>query len=185
MSNLLPREAKHAIVIEYRLRLLVVWCFILALSFFVSALLLLPSYVAVSSDLSYAESALMVQAADTGASYASTLKEINTANSIGQRLAQSDADISITDILREVDAEFGRGIQFVGLSIVRTSGSEPQIELQGIAATRDELARFVERLKANPYIADASVPFAQLAQAANSAFSVTIQIQKDFKKVTP
>ena len=184
MSNLLPRASKRAVITEYRVRLAASWLFMLAIVFFLSAWMLLPAYIFVSSELATAEGAFQKQSKDTNATYDSTLKAIREANSIGARLAKNNVDVQVTDVVKQINKELGPNVQFVGLSFARQGTKLPQIELRGIASTRDELAQFVGRLKSNPFIADATVPFGELAQATNAAFTATIQL-RDLHKKTP
>ena len=181
MSNLLPRSSKRNIVTEYRVRLFASWLCMLAAVFFLSTWMLLPSYIAVSSELAAAEGAFQKQSKDTSATYASTVKEIREANSIGARLSKNNGDVRATDVLREVTKELGPNVQLVGFSFMRQAAA-PQIELRGVASTRDDLAQLVVRLKANPLIADATVPFSELAQATNAAFTATIKLRSTHKK---
>lgn len=185
MSNLLPPAAKNFISAEYTARLAVAWFFAGSVTCIVVAILFVPSYILVSSELSYAEGALLKQSTDTSTKYASTLKEINQANALGTRLVRRDTTIEMTDVLKEVHKELGTAIEFVGITITRQSGGDPIIEMRGVATTRDELAHFVDRLKVNPYIADASVPFSELAQAVHTSFTATIRVRDGHKKVTP
>jgi hypothetical protein len=182
MSNLLPRSSKRNVITEYRVRLLASWLLMLAAVFFVCAWMLLPSYIVVSSELATAEGAFQKQTKDTSATYASTVKEIREANSIGARLAKSNDDVRVTDVLKDVTAELGSNVQFVGFSFTRQGTGLPLVELRGMAHTRDDLAKFIERLKANASIADATVPFSEFAQATNAAFTATIKLRDTHKK---
>lgn len=164
------------------MRLLASWLFMLAAVFFVSAWMLLPSYISVSSELATAEGAFQKQSKDTSATYASTVKEIREANSIGARLSKNSGDVRVTDVLKEVTRELGPNVQLVGFSFTRQAAAPPLIELHGIARTRDDLALLVERMKTNPLIAEATVPFAEFAQATNAAFTATLKLRDTHKK---
>ena len=182
MSNLLPRASKRAVITEYRVRLMTSWLFMFAIAFFLVAWMLLPTYIFVSSELSTAEGAFQKQSKDTNTTYDSTLKAIREANSIGARLAKNNVNVEVTDVLKEINKELGPNVQFVGFSFARQGTAAPLIELHGIASTRDDLSQFVGRLKANPFIADATVPFAELAQATNAAFTATVHLRDSHKK---
>ncbi len=182
MSNLLPRSSKRAVITEYRVRLGASWLFMLAIVFFLTAWMLLPTYIFVSTELHTAEGAFQKQSKDTTTTYDSTLKAIREANSIGARLAKNNVDVEVTDVIRQVNKELGLNVRFVGFSFTRQGTGAPQIQLRGIANTRDDLSQFIGRLKTNPFIADATVPFAELAQATNAAFTATIHLREIHKK---
>lgn len=177
MSNLLPRDAKRTLILEYRIRLVAMWCFVFSTVCLVIGLLFLPSFILISSQLKYAENTFLATTGETSERYASTLLEIKQANTLGRQLGAQQDEVSVTDVLREVEKELGSGIASNGLTFDKTGTGGLRIEMRGIASTRDELARFVERLKLNPYFTDASVPFAQLAQAANATFTATIHVR--------
>lgn len=184
MSNLLPRSSKRAVITEYRVRLAASWLCMLALIFFLASWMLLPTYILVSSEFATAEGTFQKQSKDTNVTYDSTLKAIREANSIGARLAKHTVDVEVTDVIKEVNKELGPNVQFVGFAFTRQATGAPLIELHGIANTRVDLSQFVDRLKTNPFIADATVPFAELAQATNAAFTATIRL-RDIHKKTP
>lgn len=177
MSNLLPRDAKRTLVFEYRARVIAMWCFVLSTACLVIGLLFLPSFILISSQLKYAENTFLAATGEASERYASTLSEINEANALGRQLSARQDEVSATDVIREVEKELGSDITFNGLTFDRATTEGLLIEMRGVATTRDELARFVERLKANPYFSDASVPFAQLAQATDAAFTATIHVR--------
>lgn len=182
MSNLLPRASKRAVITEYRVRVVASSLFMLAIVFFLSVWMLLPTYIFVASELASAKGAFQKQSKDTTATYDSTVKEIRTANNIGARLAKNTTNVLVTDVLKEINKELGPDVQFVGFSFTRQGTGVPLVELRGVANTRDDLAQFVGRLKSNPLVADATVPFAEFAQATNAAFTATIHLREIHKK---
>jgi hypothetical protein len=185
MSNLLSPQSKRSIVREYRARAYVVWCAVLSVSFFIVTLLFLPSYLSVMAELRYATTAYNKESAGTRDEYAHALTEIRNANALGEQLVRGGSAISMTDIVREVDAELRPGITFTGVSFSRPTNNPLVVEVRGVAATRDELARFIDRLKQNPYFSDVSVPFSQLAQATNATFTATLSIKARSQDKSP
>jgi hypothetical protein len=177
MSNLLSPDSKHQVLGEYRSRVYVVWCGVLAAALCIVALLFLPSYLSVHAELRYATTIYDKESAATRDEYAAALDEIRRANALGEQLSRDESLITMTDIMREIDAELSNGISFTGLSLSRPAGNPISVEVRGIALTRDELARFIDRLKLNPYFADVTVPFSQLAQAQNAPFVATLSIR--------
>ncbi|MFM2374017.1 MAG: hypothetical protein RLZZ234_12 [Candidatus Parcubacteria bacterium] len=177
MSNLLPPLSRRDIVREYRVRVYVVWCVVLALAALVVSLLFLPSYLSVMAELSYATTAYDKESAATRDEYASALADIREANVLGEQLGRTATLITMTDIMEEVDKELRQDIVFTGLDMSRPANNPITVQIRGVAATRDGLAGFVERLKRNPYFSDVTIPFSQLAQAVDAPFTATLSIR--------
>lgn len=179
MSNLLPRSTKQAILLEYRVRIAALWCFVVSGAVLIGTLLFVPAYVLIQSELSYVTSELRNNETDSQTTYRETLAAINRANTLGRVLAQNTDTFTVTDLLREIDVELRPSISFQGITYAHHEDGTPKIEILGTAATREELAQFVERLKRNPHFRDASVPFGQLAQAKNAPFTITLAIRPE------
>ncbi len=177
MSNLLPRDVKRATILEYHIRVASMWCMVLAVAFIVGTFLFAPAVVVVVTESRAVSSEMQANAGSANEQYAESLAAIDRANVIAGRLVRDQATFTVTDAMREVDKELGEGIQFEGMSFRRTEDGTPRIEVYGTASTRETLARFVERLKENPYFLDATVPFGQLAQATNAPFTATLTLR--------
>jgi hypothetical protein len=177
MSNLLPRDVKRTIILEYRIRIASLWCLVLAAAFVIGTFLFGPAVVAVVSESRAVMSEMQANAESANEEYAESLASIDRANLIAARLSRDTVTFSVTDAMREVDKELGSGVSFEGMSFMRAEDGTPRIEVSGTAATREILAQLVERLKANPYFLDATVPFGQLAQATNAPFTITLTVR--------
>lgn len=176
MSNLLPREVKRGITLEYRVRIAVLWFLTLAVAFVSGTLFFGPAFVSVFTE-SRAVSSELREGEAANTEYAGALAAIDRANLLATRLTRDQSPFTVTDAMREIDAELGSGITFEGMTFTRLADGTPTIELNGTAATRAELAGLVERLKGNPYFLDATVPFGQLAQAKNASFTATLTVR--------
>ncbi len=176
MSNLLPREVKRGITLEYRVRIAALWFLALSVAFVSGTLFFGPAFVSVFTESRAISSELRAgEAANT--EYAEALTAIDRANLLATRLTTNKSPFTVTDAMREIDKELGPGITFEGMTFNRLPDGTPTIQLNGTAATRSELAELVERLKGNPYFLDATVPFGQLAQATNASFTATLTVR--------
>lgn len=176
MSNLLPRDIKRGMILEYRVRIAALWFLGLSAAFVIGTLLFAPAFVSVFTESRAVSSELRAgEAANT--EYADALAAIDRANALAGKLTRDQSPFTVTDAMREIDAELGTGITFEGMAFARADNGTPNIEFYGTADTREELARLVERLKGNPYFLDATVPFGQLAQATNASFTVTLSVR--------
>jgi pyruvate dehydrogenase complex dehydrogenase (E1) component len=158
-------------------RIAVLWLFALSFAFCVGTLLFAPAFVSVFTESRAVSSEMRANADTANAEYAETLAAIDRANTIAAKLSQNASVLTVTDVMREIDSELGTGVTFEGMSFARAADGAPQIELFGTADTREDLARLVERLKANPYFVDVAVPFGQLAQATNATFTATLSVR--------
>lgn len=177
MSNLLPVAMKARVRREYRLRIFAVGAFVFASTLGALTLLFFPSFILVSSKLSLAEETLAAKDTSTSESYTQTVALIQQANNVASRLSAQNVDVSVSKALQEILAEAGDRVTVQGIVLSRTADAQYMVDMRGIASTRDELARFVERLERNAIVSTASVPFTSLAQAVDAEFTAAITIR--------
>jgi hypothetical protein len=177
MSNLLPREVKHALEREYRARLYVMWCAGLSGACLCATLLFLPSYVSTSMGLSSARATVKSYSSQSQEAYSAIRTDIEFANALSARLTRTDTTVTVTQVLSAIENEHSAEISISGIEYERIPKKVPIITVSGTARTRDALAQFVERLKLNPYFTDAKVPLTQLAQANNATFTIALVVR--------
>lgn len=177
MSNLLPRVMKRDVRREYHVRVATVAGFVVAVAVGSQSLLLLPSYLLVNSKLHAAEDKLSAQNASMGDAYGQVVSDIERANKIVTELSKTEHGAAVTTVLEAIMEEAGNNVRINGVVIRKPDSETQNVELRGVAATRDELASFVDRLKQNTLITSAEVPFSDLAQARDAGFTASLVIK--------
>lgn len=178
LTNLLPFKRQRALSRDYFLRLGVVSIVLLCLLIFVSAVLLLPTYVflvdtarAKEARLASIESAL--SSADEKALSARLAALTNDAATL---TALADAP-SVSTIIRSAIAVPRPGVTLSGFSYTPAEGKVPgTLALSGTAATRDALRNYQLALQDSAFAFSATLPVSAYAKDANIAFTITVTL---------
>lgn len=175
MINILPESGRGIVKREYRIRLVAVFLFLLALLSLVTAVMLLPSYLfaTVESEQASLEEARLLAAKVPGAK---TDAEVITA--VNQQIAGLEAFMMAprpSEALLEVLQSAGSGIELVRVSYEGGAGS---ISLSGKATSRDMLLQFSKALQKLPIVASVDLPVSDLAKNTNVSFSMTLVLKK-------
>jgi hypothetical protein len=177
MSNLLPRIDKRRIRTAYHLRLATLWLTMLGIAFVIASFLFAPAYLLTRVSERTAAETLTAMKASSTPEYQTALKDIDDANILAKRLLAKRTHVSVTDIVGAIDTEVTEGIVLSGITYEVSEKDILVLSVEGTATTRDTLASFIERLKKNRYVSEASVPFEQLAQATNARFTATVMVK--------
>ena len=175
MINLLPPEAHSGIKREYWIRVLSVWALLLAGAFFVTALLLAPSYVLVSSELKALKSNTAATN-DSEEAYRAAEEKVLAANALVGQLDIPQPKVAISEILDTIERTQSPGITLRTYSIRREGRSINEFHLQGVADSREALANFKAELEREALFESADIPISDLARDENLPFVVTLTI---------
>lgn len=179
MINLIPPEAKSVMKFEYWARVLSVWSFLFAGVGFTAALLLVPTYVLLKTQLEVLNTEFD-KTRDDAASFAQIEKDIKDANYIIDQLQKEQQALVSSRIIEGVTAATNEGITLsrfmMSAETAPKKGSTQSIQVQGEAQTREALAAFKTELERSPLFETASVPISDLARDVKLPFVVTITV---------
>lgn len=176
LTNLLPLKRQRVLSRDYLLRLsVVVAIFVCALTF-ISALLLLPTYVFLTESASTKEKRL---AAVNSALATTDEKELSA------RLATLTKDATILTVLADAPSvndgirsalSIPRpGVTLSGFAYAPTKENNSRtLSLSGVAATRDALRSYQLALESAPSILLATLPVSAYAKDVNIAFTIVV-----------
>ena len=179
MSNLLPQENKKQVYKEYWVRVFSVWALLLALGAVSIAVLFLPTYILLSARIDTLATNEQKELASSTVTYKDVKTSLNEATTYVTQLDKELAQFDIALIIKELDKETTPAILITSVSLVagEVEGEDgTRLSVRGVAQKRDDLAKYVERLKRNPYFSEAKVPVSDLAQAVDSEFTATIVV---------
>jgi len=178
MLNILPTTEKKKILLEYRLRLAVV--FTLALGFIViaSLVLLFPAYLLAVSKFKASENQVVALEKKYGSSaqekeISAQIREINnkiillSSGDTSKRLSPTEAITNILNLKGEL-------IKIYTFAYESTASKE-RIVLTGVARDRDSLANFFETLKKSPTFTSVTMPISSYVRSENIDFSVVLE----------
>lgn len=173
LINLLPRERRRALVRDYRLRLGVVVAWLFTALACAAALLLLPTYLLLTGNISAKEIRL--------ANVESTLSAVDEAG-VSARLAALGS--AATTLIALGDTPSASAAIAAALAVPRPGivlsnfGYVPAaaLTLSGRAATRDTLRAYQLALQSAPFARSAALPVSAYAQDTNIAFTITVTL---------
>jgi cell division protein FtsB len=175
MINLIPPQAKKQMKREYWLRVSVTWLLLLCGVLVVFGGLLVPSFVLIDSQLRAFEQ--QAASATAAASEQEGLKdEIATANREAAAVLALGTVPKISPYLQRIEALRGGGITLNQVRVIRTDSVVTEIEVSGVAASRETLTAFSSRLADDDWFTKAPVPFENLAANEDIGFVIPIGV---------
>ena len=172
MTNILPYQHKKAVE---RLRLIRVaaitlWAFTLLM--IAALVLMLPLAVAIRSRLAIFEGQLkQLEVAGVVVDPGSVAVLQSRAAALEAKLAAKLPPAPMHYIMRIREAAPG-GIRLTGF--LTEEAAQPQVEIAGVAATRQALQQFISAIETEPSVAAVESPVANYVKSTNSPFSITI-----------
>lgn len=174
MINLIPPSAQEQVKREYWVRVISVWMTLIATGCVVVAVLNIPVYVLVRSQLD----AFLVeykQANLESESFKESEQAVIQANQVAALLAQHDDTQLLSGIVDELDALTGQGIRITDFTISRSmEGGLAPITIKGTAASRLDLTNFRDAIESHPLFSNAELPLSNLAKDRDIEFTITI-----------
>ena len=175
MINLLPLAAKKQVRREYWVRVATAWLMLWTVALFVGASILLPAYVLVGSQISVYE-----LSADEASEQVESYQEVRsalTAASEQARLVVDEAELPVMSKLIDVfEDEQGTDIEFTELQLSREGTDIAPVSISGVAADRQALASFRDRLLALEQVSTVDLPISNLASDRDIKFTLTVTL---------
>jgi len=174
MLNLLRPEQKKKIIREYHVRFFVMAFSLLLCIQVIAAILLIPSYTASkarSDTLNSQSSVLQAQSVSHEVADLNALvKQTNDYISVFPLISTS------TSMYSTINNLVGARSQKIKINAVMSGvqNNQPQIILQGVAATRQDLLDFITQLKKQSNVSSVNLPISDFSQPQNINFSLTV-----------
>ncbi len=177
MINLIPTEAKKRLLREYWLRAVTVWFFLWSCAIFLGVTLLVPSYVLINLQTkAYAVSA---QAAnEKNENYESIAKELEQASKVAATVSEQFARPTMTQYIERINSLESADARVNRVLLAREGESVRELSISGIAANRQALADFRNRLRADNTVESVDLPISNLAKDKDIPFELTVTFVK-------
>ena len=173
MINLIPPDAKKAVVKEYWLRVAVVWLFLLAISLIIVGVFKLPSYVLLQAqEIAFEEQ--FESAAENQAEFEQSEALIKQANLEAKHLNSFATTVPFSEYMDTLDSLATAGVSISNFSFKKNDGVLEEILITGTAADRKSLTQFKDVISENESFANAELPISNLAQDLDIRFSITV-----------
>lgn len=175
MINILPESGRSIVKREYRIRLVAVFLFLLALLSLVTAVMLMPSYLfaEVEAEQAELEEARLVSAKVEGAK-----SDAEVITAVNKQIVGLDAFMMAprpSEALLVVLQSAGSGIEVVRVSY---EGGTNSVSLSGKATSRDTLLQFSKALQKLPIVLAVDLPVSDLAKNTDVSFNMTLTLKK-------
>lgn len=180
MFNLLPKQEKQGVRVEYSRRRAVVVLAFLGASIAIGVVSLVPSYIMASlkaSDIRETERTLKENIAIRGRSDLNAT--VSTANKKIAALTPSTTEAAVSRILDEIAAQKSPDIRLTSVSFGRQGKdqSKTTMSVGGVAKDRRALSEFSNRLKRDEMFERADLPISSFAEEADIRFSMSITLR--------
>lgn len=177
MINLIPPHARRKVTQEYWTRTVTVWLYLLGIAFVCTAILFVPAYVLVKSQLAVYGEAYQTASADNE-QFTVSKTAITTANETALLLATDNVtDFSV--FMDAIQLSASANIIVTTVTMDRVGTDIKPIAVSGVAANRISLANFRDALEAHEYFVTANLPLSNLAKDADITFTITVTPAKD------
>ncbi len=179
MINLIPPHARKEVKHEYWIRVVTVWFFLCITAMGIVALLYIPVYVLIQSQIAAYEETYQ-RAVQNDSSYKEIQSTLTQTNATAQQLLQGADTQSFSEIIDALERIAGTAVVIEEISSQRNDeGYIETVRVQGIAATREELASFRDMIEAASLFASAELPISNLAKDKDASFAITVRVQAD------
>ena len=176
MSNLLPPQDKKRLLLEYDIRLLAVFLFLLLFTGLLASTFLLPSYFISQSKAASIErqSELLKRAITFRESDLSVASLVTTKQKLGG-LSAIESKTPHIEVIGAIVRSTDSSVTVDALYYTKNADGSAELKLTGRALSRVALISFSDRLKKEPLFEQVDLPVSNLARDANIIFSITLK----------
>ena len=176
MTNLLPPQAKKQLVYEYYLRAISVFLLLTTIAILVVIVLFSPSFLFLTLQEANIKNEVGTAVSEMAeVTHATT--QIREANTLAQIYAtQSEQDL-FSMYIEKLKELAGNDVRIISMSISRGDTMHvEQVDFTAIANTRQALINFRDNLNDNTKFGEFSFPIANLSQASNIEFRLSVPV---------
>lgn len=178
MINLLPQSEKKKLLREYRLRLAVIVLWGMLMLEIIAFGLFVPSYLAISSSTSALSVVLEDIQSHAPDGSNETKRHLNLINQeiASLKVGGASTELFPSQLLTELLAVKSSGIAITGFSYAR-AGTSVTVQLNGNAATREDLIAYRSALTSNVHFSDPKYAQSYITKKTDIDFTLTTTIK--------
>lgn len=177
MANLIPPYAKKGVVIEYWIRVVSVWLFLLGTVALAVAALNVSSYILIQNQQLAFQDAF-ADASDKTETFAAIEQEIIQANDIARLLATVDEETPLHTYVSLIESLANDGVLIEEFDFTLEAGNPSAITITGVADDRESLVALSDTLEADRYFESADIPLSNLAKDRDISFRIEVIVAK-------
>ncbi len=181
MINLIPPEGHKAVKREYILRVGATLAFLFGWVAIFLGIALVPTYVLIDAQI---DTFVLEEATEEvkEESFKKAQEEVHTIETVLTQLKTDTSKVLPSVVIAEIQKQSPSNVTFRQFSIDEVGGIIEKVQIQGIAPTRESLARLKNVLEASEMFNTAEVPLADLARDVELPFAITVTMSPN---VTP
>lgn len=173
MANLIPPNAKRAIVIEYWIRVVTVWFILIGFAIIVVAILKLPTLALVKSQIgTFGEAYDGARAKNE--IFEESQRTIIDANNLSKLLSDQQESAILSDLIDVLDTIAGSEVAISRFTFEKDELAVAKISIAGHANTRTALADFSTHIEEHALFEKAELPISNLAKDKDITFNIDI-----------
>lgn len=177
MINLIPSAAKKRIVMEYWVRVSSVWLMLWAFALLCGASLIYPTYTLISSQVEVFETSA-AEASKKVQDYQAASTALVRSSQEARAIMNQESVVPFSSYISLVEGLRGANIELSQIRMSRSDGELSPVVLTGLAADRQSLASFRDRLLEQPNIESVDLPISNLARDRDISFTITVVISE-------
>jgi hypothetical protein len=174
MINLIPPSAKKSIAFEYWKRVIAVWLGLFSTAFIILSVFLLPTHIALRSEIAYLEETVSA-GVDRVSTYDISATELITASTQARLLIENQATNTPSDLIATLSLYAGNNVTLNNFQFAKLT-TVPAITVTGLANTRQDLALFRDTIAADERFAIVDLPISNLIKDKDLLFSMEITL---------
>ena len=176
LTNLMPRQSVQKFRHNYFLRLATVSVLVLSAALVIHGVLLLPAYLYARTEVNVESTQLNHLTATLATSEEQAAQtQLNNLQSEATYLSRLSKVPTASAAIKAVLAVPHAGITLNGFTFTAPTTAGPgNMQLSGIASTRETLRSYDSALGALPFVTSADLPISDYANASNIPFSITL-----------
>ncbi len=178
MINLIPPASKKKLHIEYWIRVISVWFTLWSGVLILGAMVLLPVYVLIGSQVSVYEESSAV-ASEKVAGYENVSVDLIKASEQARVALDVIETPLFSDYITLFDGLHDSDVQINTISVNRKSNTINPVVLTGMADNRHALASFRDRLLADSLVKLVDLPISNLASDKDIKFTITVTLSNN------
>lgn len=175
MMNLIPPQGKRSARREYLLRTVSVCAMILGVVILLLAIAHMPTYVLVDAQTDALESTARKES-ERGEAVKVLEAEVGRTELIIKQLKRTKDLPREIDIVAEIRQHASNGIRLTAFTVDVSGQKTDQIQVSGVASTREMLAGFKTALESSPLFEKAEIPISSLVRDTDLPFTVTLTL---------
>jgi hypothetical protein len=174
MINLIPPSAKKGIAFEYWKRVIGVWLCLFSLAFVILSVFLLPTYIALNTQIGLLEDT-MTAGVDRVSNYDISAAELVATNNRAKLLLENNATSAPSELITALKMSAGSNVSLNNFQFLKLD-STPMMTVAGVAATRQDLATFRDKVTNDVRFSTVNLPISNLIKDKDLLFSMEITL---------